>query len=93
MVDNMKNQVDDNRDIDHNQPEEIYTIAHFTYGVAIRGEMPPLMDGYLCQIFQQRYNYDVMDVLIAEALNAVMVLTTVDKSQKWRKLLNITADD
>jgi hypothetical protein len=68
---------DPETEIDLSTPTEIYTIAHFMYGIAIRGEIPPQLEGRLSHLFQSIYGYDTFDANIAEELGAISVLTTV----------------
>lgn len=83
--------VNDDRNIDHSIPHEVYTIAHFTYGIAIRGELPQHIYSVIVQLFQNSYGYDVIDPLIAELFGAVLVMTTRKKGEEWRKELGITS--
>ena len=79
----------DDRTIDITQPTDVYTVAHFPYGVAIRGELPQHLFSYLTGIYSQLYHYDLCDQTIADHLNASVVLTTRDKSNLWRHALGL----
>lgn len=81
--------MNDDRTIDITQPTDVYTIAHFPYGIAIRGDIPQHLFAYLTGIYSQMYHYDICDSDLADTLNASVVLTTRDKSNLWRHALGL----
>ena len=70
-------------------PSEIYTIAHFENGITIHGDIPEIMKHLLETIFISKFGLNIIDVDIAEKLNADLCYTTKEKSKIWRKFLKI----
>ncbi len=75
------------------EPNEVYSVAHFDHGIAIRGEMPLLMESILSNIYHNQFGYDIVDLDIAEKLNALIIFTTASKAKKWREILGISTEN
>ncbi len=76
--------------IDHTHPTDVYSIAHFPLGIAIRGTMPQEILSLLTLFYNNTYRYDVLDTAISEQLEADYVFTSTHKGQKWRKELGLS---
>ena len=62
-----------------------YTIRHTNYGILIFGAVP-LQDAIsICRVFGSTYDYDLCDAVISQHYEAVMCITTKEKSALWRK--------
>lgn len=75
--------------IDHSNPETVYSVAHFQFGIAIRGDVPLDILNNFIELFRRRYSYDVFDGIIADYLGASFVFTTKPKAKMWRKSLGL----
>lgn len=75
--------------IDYNHPETVYSIAHFQFGIAIRGSIPHEILSNFTEFFRRNYSYDTLDGLIANHIDASFVFTTKSKGKMWRKSLGI----
>ena len=68
-----------------------FTIYHGEYGVLISAGVELAVAASLMKVFADTYHYDICDSMIAYETKSALCLTTREKSEKWRKHLNLTS--
>lgn len=66
-----------------------FTIYHGEYGVLISAGVELAVAASLMKVFADTYHYDLCDSMIAYETKSALCLTTREKSELWRKHLNI----